>query len=76
MIPKFVYLASLMPTPNDVIVELNRLLYKFLWNGTDKVTRLSTINEFQKGGLKMTDLEVIYQKRVRVFHQGFQTPRN
>ena len=57
VIPKFVYLASLMPTPNNVIVEMNRLLYKFLWNGTDKVTRLSTINEFQKGGLKMIDLE-------------------
>ena len=57
VIPKFVYLASLMPTPNNVIVELNRLLYKFLWNGTDKVTRLSTINEFQKGCLKMIDLE-------------------
>ena len=57
MIPKFVYLASLMPTPNNVIVELNRFLYKLLWNGTDKVTRLSTINEFQKGGLKMIDLE-------------------
>ena len=57
VIPKFVYLASLMPTPNNVIVELNRLLYKFLWNGTDKVTRLSTINEFEKGGLKMIDLE-------------------
>jgi len=46
-----------MPTPNDVVVELNRLLYKFLWNGTDKVTRLSTINEFEKGGLRMIDLE-------------------
>ena len=57
VIPKFVYLGSLMPTLNNVIVELNRLLYKFLWNGTDKVTRLSTINEFQKGGLKMIDLE-------------------
>ena len=29
-----------MPIPNDVVIELNRLLYKFLWNGTDKVTRL------------------------------------
>jgi len=57
VIPKFVYLASLMSTPNNVIVELNRLLYKFLWNGTDKVTRLSTINEFEKGGLRMVDLE-------------------
>ena len=46
-----------MPTPNNVIVELNQLLYKFLWSGTDKVTRLSTINEFEKGGLRMIDLE-------------------
>jgi len=37
--------------------ELNRLLYKRLWNGTDKVTKLSTINEFEKGGLRMIDLE-------------------
>lgn len=57
VIPKFVYVASLMPTPNDVVVELNRLLFKFLWNGKDKVTRLSTINEFENGGLKMIDLE-------------------
>ena len=57
VIPKFVYLALLIPTPNNVIVELNRLLYIFLWNGTDKVPRLSTINEFDKGGLGMIDLE-------------------
>ena len=57
VIPKFVYLASLLPTPNNVIVELNRLLYKFLWNGADKVTRSSTMNEFKKGGLRMIDLE-------------------
>ena len=57
MIPKFVYLASLMPAPNNVIVELNRLLYKFLWNSTDKVTKLSTMNEFDMGSLRMVDLE-------------------
>ena len=57
VIPKFVYLASLISTPNNVIVELNRLLYKCLWNGADKVTRLPTINEFEKGGLRMIDLE-------------------
>ena len=57
VIPKFVYVASLMPTPKDVVVELNRLLFKFLWNGKDKVTRLSTINELENGGLRMIDLE-------------------
>ena len=33
------------------------MIFKFLWKGTDKVTRLSTINEYENGGLKMIDLE-------------------
>ena len=31
---------------------------------------------FNCGEYASQDHEVIYQKRVRVFHQGFQTPRN
>ena len=30
-----------------------------LWNGKDKVTRLSTINELENGGLRMIDLECL-----------------
>ena len=37
--------------------KLNQLLFKFLWNGVDKVTRVSVINDYEKGGLKMIDLE-------------------
>ena len=33
------------------------MIFKFLWKGTDKVTRLSTINEYENGALKMIDLE-------------------
>ena len=56
-IPKFAYILSLLPAPKEIVQELNRLLFKFLWKGTDKVTRLSTINEYENGGLKMIDLE-------------------
>ena len=59
IIPKFVYIASLLPTPKDAIKELNQLLFKFLWKGVDKTTRLSVINEYEKGGLKMIDLETM-----------------
>ena len=59
IIPKFVYIASLLPTPKDTIRELNQLLFKFLWKGVDKTTRLSVINEYEKGGLKMIDLETM-----------------
>ena len=57
VIPKFVYICSLMPVADEFVKELNRLVYKFLWNGTDKATRLSTINDYAKGGLKMIDLD-------------------
>ena len=33
------------------------ILYKCLWKGTDKVTRLSTVQDYENGGLKMIDLE-------------------
>ena len=59
IIPKFAYIASLLTTPMGVIQELNRLIFKFLWKGVDKVTRLSTITIYQKSGLKMIDLETI-----------------
>ena len=57
IIPKFVYILSLLPAPKEILQELNRILFKSLWKGTDKVTRLSTINEYKNGGLKMIDLE-------------------
>ena len=57
LIPKFVYVCSVLPTPNKLIQELNKILFKFLWKGTDKVKRVSVINEYEKGGLRMIDLE-------------------
>ena len=59
IVPKFVYVSSLLTTPRGVIQELNRLIFKFLWKGVDKVTRLSAINDYEKGGLKMIDLETM-----------------
>ena len=59
IIPKFVYVSSLLPTPKEVIKKLNQLLFKFLWKGVDKVTRLSAINEYENGGLKMIDFETM-----------------
>ena len=61
VIPKFVYVSSLIPTPREVVKNLNRMLFNFLWKGKDKVTRLSVINEYEKGGLKMVDLEALIQ---------------
>ena len=56
VIPKVVHVSSLMSIPKEIISELNRLLFKLLWNGTDKLTRLSTTNECDRGGLKINVL--------------------
>ena len=57
LIPKFVYVSSLIPTPQEFVSQLNQLLFQFLWNGPDKVTRRSAINEYSNGGLKMIDFD-------------------
>ena len=59
IIPKFVYVSSVLPTPKEVIKQLNQLLFKFLWKGVDKLPRLSAINENENGGLKMFDFETM-----------------
>jgi len=59
IVSKFVYVMSLLTTPKGVIHELNRLIFKFLWKGVNKVTRLSAINYYEKNGLKMIDLETM-----------------
>ena len=50
-------MSSLLPTPKELVKDLNRLLFKFLWKGTDKVTRASTTNDFEHGGSKMIDID-------------------
>ena len=53
------YVCLLLLTPKEIVNKLimNQLLFKFLWSGVDKVTRVSLINDYEKGGLKMIDLE-------------------
>jgi len=51
-----VYISSLLPTPENIIKELNHLIYKFSWKGKDKITRKAEINDY-KGGKKMVDIE-------------------
>ena len=51
------YLFFILETPQEIIKQMERIGYKFLWKGPDKVTRLSVINMLRNGGLNLTDLE-------------------
>ena len=53
---RVVYISSLLPTPKNIIKELNHLVYNFLWKGKDKVTRKFAINDYE-GDIKMVGIE-------------------
>ena len=57
LLPKLLYVSSLIETPTDVIKRMEKMIFKFLWKGLDKVTRLSVKNSVKNGGLNLTDLE-------------------
>ena len=59
LIPKLVYVSSLLPNPAGIIKQVNHIMYTFLWKGKDKVTRLSPIDNFEGGGIKMIDIDSV-----------------
>ena len=58
LIAKLVYVSLIIETPPEIIKKLEKMIYKFLWKGPDKVTRLSVINTLENGGLNLTDLHI------------------
>ena len=63
VIPMFMYRASLICVQKDIVIEVNKLLFKFIWKGKDKVKRLSLICDLDKGGLKAPHLESIIKSQ-------------
>ena len=57
LFPKMIYPSSVICTPYEVIKEFNSLIFRFLWNGNDKVIRHSTYAPYDQGGLKMLDYD-------------------
>ena len=66
LILKLVFISSVLSPPSKIIKQVNSIIFSFLWNGKDKVTRLSSINSYEDGGgIKMTDIESLV-KAVRL----------
>ena len=59
LIPKLVYVSSLLPTLLKIIKQVNHIIFTFLRKGKDKVTRFSAINTLEEGGIKMIDIEIM-----------------
>ena len=55
---QIVYLLSALPTAQEILQKINSLLYNFLWGSkSKKIKRTEMINEYDKGGLKMIDIQ-------------------
>ena len=48
LIPKYIYICSILSTPKELLKELNKIVFKFLWKGVDKVTRASVITNTKR----------------------------
>ncbi len=60
LLSKLQYLISVIGPPRQgTIHRLNKIIYRFLWNGTEKLKRSVLIKPLEEGGLNMPDFETI-----------------
>jgi len=59
IVSKLVYLFSNLPDPSDdFMLELEKILFNFLWNGkNDRINRKTVCQDYDAGGLKMLDIK-------------------
>lgn len=59
-ISQIIHLANLLPFPDEIIKEFDKMFYDFIWNGkTHKVKKMILIQDYHNGGHKMTDLRTM-----------------
>ena len=57
-LPKLLYAMTNLPISEAYVKAVNKMFYKFLWEGKpDKVKRTTIEKEYHKGGLKMINIE-------------------
>ena len=56
VISKIQFVQKIIEIPNEYIKKINTKIFKFLWNGIEKINRNTITNNTYKGGLALTDL--------------------
>ena len=59
-LPKIILSATILHVPQDVISELTKMFFKFLWGKVDRVKRLKVIQDHFNGGLGIIDIESLF----------------
>ena len=57
---QLVYAASNVNVPNEIIYTIKAKLFSFLWNNKkDKIKRESIYQDYDRGGIRMTDVDIM-----------------
>ena len=59
-ISQFVLPATSLVVPQNIIKDIETIVYKLLWGKKDKVKRLRVVQELKNGGLNMVDIRSIF----------------
>ena len=71
-VSQIVHVLSSLPTHQRALKEINSLLYDFLWDKKgDKIKRVEMINDYDKGGLKMIDVQSFNESLKMKWIQGY-----
>jgi len=54
------YLASCIPVPDWCTKQLAQIIYRFIWRGPDKITRLKAAKAWEEGGITMPLLDNLF----------------
>jgi hypothetical protein len=74
---QLLYVSNAIYVPEEVIKKVNEIIYKFLWNGPDKVKRASIISDICDGGLKFPDFESrVFTQRIKLLQKLLSSEEN
>ena len=59
-IPKILYSASLLYTPEHIVKEINSMFYEFIWGKREFIKRDTLIADVNDGGCNMIDVESLF----------------
>ncbi len=55
-ISKLIHTMSIIETPDDILKEIEKLIFNFLWDSKDRIKRKTLIGQKLKGGINMIDI--------------------
>ena len=68
--------TNFVPPPQDFITQFNKIIFSFIWNGSAKVKKLAMIADYENGGLKVPDLDIIMRTQRVMWVRRFLVTSN